>query len=252
MRALLGTLVAAVLVYVALCVLVFAMQRRMLYFPPPGPPPADAVEIATDAGTALLSVRRRDSRDAVLYLGGNAEPVAYGIEQWSAAFPDRAIYALHYPGYSGRPGSPSEAALTADVLALHDRLQREHRRIAVVGRSLGSLLAVRLAAERPTVERLVLITPFDSVEALASRFYAWLPVRWLLLDRYRADQHAPRVSVPTLLIAASADDIAPPSHARALLQAFAPGVARLEVIDGAGHNDISLRPGFWQLLEPPR
>ncbi len=248
LRPLLGVLAAILLGYLALCALMFALQRRLIYLPPPGPPPPDAVELATDAGTALVSVRRRTARDALLYLGGNAEPVARGIDGWSAAFPDRAVYALHYPGYSGRSGSPTEAVLGADVLALHDRLQREHRQLVVIGRSLGSLLAVQLAAQRPTLERLVLITPFDSVQAVAQRHHPWLPVRWLLLDRYRADLQAPRVRVPTQLIVAGADEIIAAGHAHALLQAFTPGVASLVVIDGAGHNDISQHPHFWRVL----
>lgn len=251
LRPLLGMLAALLIGYLVLCALMFVMQRRMLYFPPPGPPPADAIEIPTKAGTALVSVRRREAPDALLYLGGNAEAVALGIDEWSAAFPDRSVYALHYPGYSGRPGRPSEEVLSADVLALHDRLRRDHARITVVGRSLGSLLAVRLAAERPTLERLVLITPFDSVQALAQRLYPWLPVGWLLLDRYRADRQAPKVTVPTLLIVAGADEIVPPAHAQALLRAFRPGVASLVTVTGAGHNDISLRADFWPLLRTP-
>lgn len=245
----LSELLAALLAgYLALCALMFVLQRRMIYLAPPGPPPADAVQIDTAAGSALVSVRRRDARDALLYLGGNAEPVAYGIGDWSAAFPGRAIYALHYPGYSGRAGSPSESALSADAIALYDRLQRDHGGIVVVGRSLGGLVGVRIAAERPGLERLILVTPFDSIEALARRHYPWLPVRWLLLDRFRADLDAARVRVPTLLVAAADDEIADPAHARALLQAFPPGVARLEVIAGARHNTISLDPRFWQLL----
>ena len=84
------------------------------------------------------------------------------------AFPDHALYLLHYPGYGGAPGKPSEAAIAADALALFDRVAPQHPRVVVIGRSLGSGVAVQVASARP-VARLVLVTPYDSLEEIAAK-----------------------------------------------------------------------------------
>jgi pimeloyl-ACP methyl ester carboxylesterase len=118
--------------------------------------------------------------------------------------------------------------------------------VVVVGRSLGCALAVRVASRRQ-VAQLVLITPFDSLLRVAQRHYPFLPVRWLLKDRFEAWRDAPGVTAPTLLIVAGRDEIAPPAHAEALLLRFQPGVARLEVVPGAMQHDLS-SPEYRALL----
>jgi pimeloyl-ACP methyl ester carboxylesterase len=127
---------------------------------------------------------------------------------FSVGFPDRAIYLLHYRGYGGSSGSPSEKALFADALILFDEVHAKHPDIDVVGRSLGSGIAVYVASLRQ-VTRLVLVTPFDSLQELAAHQYPYVPVRWLLLDKYESWRFAPHVTAPTLIIAAERDEIVP-------------------------------------------
>jgi pimeloyl-ACP methyl ester carboxylesterase len=183
----------------------------------------------------------------VLYFGGNAEDVAYTLPELAAVFPDRAIYCLHYRGYSGSSGRPSEPALRSDASALFEMVRKEHDDIIVVGRSLGSSLAIQLAAEQP-VSRLVLIAPFESILTIAKRTIPFLPVSLLLRDTYQSWKYAPRVSCPTLVIAGSHDQLVPMGDTQKLLDAFSPGVARLRVIDGADHNSVSDSAEFWQAL----
>ena len=103
--------------------------------------------------------------------------------RFRAAFPDRSLFLVNYRGYGGSSGQPSEAALFADALAIFDHVRREHSEIAVMGRSLGSGVAVLVASERP-VEQLVLVTAFDSLVNVAREYLRWLPVGRLLRDRY--------------------------------------------------------------------
>jgi pimeloyl-ACP methyl ester carboxylesterase len=125
--------------------------------------------------------------------------------------------------------------------------------IVVVGRSLGSGVAVQLAAGRPRdIGRVVLVTPYDSLVALAARLYPVFPVRWLLRDRYDSARHAPQIDAPTLLIAAEHDEVIPREHAEALAARFRAGLATLRVVDGVGHNDISQSPEYMRLLRGPR
>lgn len=110
--------------------------------------------------TLRISARPHDGPGAVVYFGGNAEDVAWTVPELAGAFPDRAIYALHYRGYGGSSGRPAEAALRDDARALFRLVHSRHPDVIVVGRSLGSSLAIQLAAEEP-VTRLAMISPFE-------------------------------------------------------------------------------------------
>ena len=195
-----------------------------------------------------VSERPLPGEKAVIYLGGNAEDVSASLPMLNVVFPDRALYLLHYRGYLGSSGKPSEKALVADALALFDRVAAGHKHIVVIGRSLGSGVAVQVASQRP-VEKLVLVTPFDSLVALAARQFPYFPVRWLLRDRYVSAAHAPQVAAPTLLLVARHDEIIPAGSAERLLARFAPGVAQLRVLEGVGHNTISDSPDYIPSLQ---
>lgn len=231
--------------YVAACLLLFFLQRSLIYYPPANAafPVPRTTTLAVPGALLKVSERPLAGKRALIYLGGNAEDVSASLPQLARACPDRALYLLHYRGYTGSTGKPSEQALVADALALFDRVAREHADVAVVGRSLGTGVAVQLAAQRP-VSRMVLVTPFDSLAGLAARQFPVFPVRLLLRDRYDSAAHAPRVRAPTLLVAAAEDEIIPAHSAEALLARFPEGVASLRVIAGTGHNTISLSPEF--------
>jgi pimeloyl-ACP methyl ester carboxylesterase len=131
--------------------------------------------------------------------------------------------------------------LHADALALFDQVRTDHPDIALVGRSLGSGVAARLASERPA-SRLILVTPYDSIQELAARQFPYFPVRWLLTDKFESWRYAPVIRVPTLLLQAERDEVIPGASTERLHAAFARGVASRIVIRGAGHNTISDSP----------
>lgn len=236
-------------VYLAACLALFAFQRDFIYFPPQVPSLAAprTSTLALPGADVRVSERPRRGPHAVLYFGGNAEDVTASLPLLGEAFPEHALYLMHYRGYLGSSGKPTEQALVADALALFDKVGAEHREIVVIGRSLGSGVAIQVAARRP-VARLVLVTPFDSLAALGARQFPYFPVRWLLRDTYESGQFAPAVQAPTLLIAAGNDDIIPAQSTRLLLSRFRDGVASMRVIDGAGHNSISDSPTYLACL----
>ena len=240
--------VAATLMYLVVCVLLAVFQRSLLYFPQPRTNRSAAtVTLPVPGASLVVTTQESTGSGSVVYFGGNAEDVSWSVDTLAEAFPDRALYLPHYRGYGGSSGTPSESALFADALALFDHVRQSHSDIAVVGRSLGSGVATYLASQRP-VSRLVLVTPYDSIEALAARHYWFVPVRWLLRDKFLSVQYAPGVSAPTLLIAAGQDDQIPPGHASALLRSFRAGVATMRVIERAGHNTIDRSPDYVALL----
>lgn len=227
-------------VYAAACLALFFLQRSLIYYPPAvaAYPAPETWTLALQGAAVNVSERPLAGDRALIYLGGNAEDVTASLPILDRAFPQRALYLLHYRGFTGSTGSPSETALVGDALVLFDRVAREHRDVVVVGRSLGAGVAVQLASRRP-VSRLVLITPFDSLAGLAAQQFPYFPVRWLLRDRYASGQYAPRVTAPTLILAAQHDEIVPANSTALLLSRFPQGVASMRVIGGAGHNSIS-------------
>jgi pimeloyl-ACP methyl ester carboxylesterase len=243
----------AVLVYLGLCAALFVLQRSLIYLPQPCPSgaAARAVPLDVDGARVLVTVRERPGREAVIYFGGNAETVPLSEPELAAAFPARALYLPHYRGYCGSGGNPSEEALLADAQAVYDMVRASHDDIVVVGRSLGSAVAVHLAASRP-VTGLVLLTPFDSLETVATRHYPFFPVRLLLRDRFDSRSRAPQVPAPTLILAAEHDEIVPRASTENLLAAFRPGLAKLVAVPGTGHNTVPLSAEDVGKLDPGR
>jgi pimeloyl-ACP methyl ester carboxylesterase len=241
-------LTVAVCVYAGICLFFFALQRSFIYMPTPATADHDAAIVLDVPGARLrISARPLDGPKAVVYFGGNAEDVAYTVPELAAAFPDRAIYALHYRGYSGSTGRLTETKLRTDARAVFQMAHERHADVMAVGRSLGSSLAIQLAAEEP-VSRLVLIAPFKSILAIAIRVAPFLPMRLLLCDPWESWRYAPHVNCPTLVIAASHDELVPMDDTKQLYEAFRPGVATLRVIDGTDHNSVSAPDEFREAL----
>jgi pimeloyl-ACP methyl ester carboxylesterase len=239
LRLALRLLLIALLVYGAACVVLYAFQRSLLYFPQPGASGGTGTFVMAAGGADLrVAYRPHAGPKALLYFGGNAEDVSASLPLLASALPDYAIYALHYRGYGGSSGKPSEAMLHADALALFDRVRTGHPEVALMGRSLGSGVAVRLASRRPA-SRVVLVTPYDSILEIATRQLPYFPVRWLLTDKFESWRDAPAIRVPTLLLRAEFDEVIPSASTERLNAAFAPGVASLITIHGASHNTIA-------------
>ena len=237
-------------VYAALCVLLFFMQRSQIYFPAPESSPAGSKSFRFAGGGADLKiwVVERPGRQAILYFGGNAEDVAFNLNAFAAAFPEHSLYLVNYRGYGGSGGSPSESGLVADAIALYDHLRLRHPEISVIGRSLGSGVAVQLASIRD-VRRLVLVTPFDSLVNVARAHFPYLPVGLLLRDRYDSARRVPAVNAATLVVIAGSDEIIPRASTEALVRKFPPAQVHACVLEGARHNEIDLEPQYLERLQ---
>ena len=249
MRVVLWLVGIAVLLYAALCGALFASQRSFIYLPQPAVvrDPATSFTLPVDGATVVVNRREHAGPKALIYFGGNGEDVVTALDSFSRTFPDHALFLVDYRGYGGSSGKPSEEAIQADAVRLFDLVHREHPDIALIGRSLGSGVAIRLAAQRPAT-RLVLVTPYDSIAELAARQFPYVPVRWLLTDRYESFRHAPDIRIPTLLLMADRDEVIPRDSTERLFARFAPGIATLTTIARSGHNTISDRPQYLESL----
>lgn len=251
LRYLTTTFMALAALYAGVCIILFIFQRSLIYFPHQQPAlrtDENRMTMRVPGAELKLTVRPRDGPDALLYFGGNAEDVSLNLPMFTEAFPGRAIFLLHYRGYGGSSGKPSEEALYADAIAVFDQLYTEHPNVVVIGRSLGGAVALYLASRRP-VERLVLVTPFDSILDLAQQQFPYIPVRWLLLDKYESRPHVPRMRAPTTFVVAEQDEIVPRESAERLYARFPAGVAVMEVIPGVGHNSLSQSPAYLPVLQ---
>ena len=154
---------------------------------------------------------------------------------------------MNYRGSGGSTGDPTEVDLCADAIAVYDYLHRTHDRISVIGRSLGSGVASCLASERH-VEKLALVTPFDSILAVAKNIYSIFPVELILKDTFDSAARAPNIDSDVLLILATEDKIVPMHHGHALANAFAPERVTVHEIKDAGHINISDFQDYEMLL----
>lgn len=248
-RALRVVLTGVTIGYFGLCGALFIFQRSLIYFPQPGSGDdrTTTVALPTASARVLVATRPIEGTRALLYFGGNAEDVSLSMPNLASTFPDHAIYLLHYRGYGGSSGRPSEQALFADALALFDEVRPKHPSVDVVGRSLGSGIAVYVASVRP-VARLVLVTPYYSLQQLAALQYPYVPVKWLLLDKFESWRFAPHVTAPTLIIAAEHDEVVPRTSTELLQSRFKNGLTSFRVVAGTSHNTISSSTEYTQLL----
>lgn len=217
------------LLYAAVCVGMFFGQRRLLYFPDTAAMDAAAaglndtaqLRLTTPDGERLVAwwLEPSDSTQPVyLYLHGNGANLEARADRFAHLVADGAgLYALSWRGYGGSTGSPTETGLKLDARTAYDDLvtRVDPARIIVFGESLGSTLAVMLAAEVP-VRAILLDSSFDSALAVAQHRFPWLPVTLLLQDTFRADLAAPRVEVPVQQVHCTDDPVTPLAAALAL------------------------------------
>lgn len=252
-------LVGALLAGVAM---MWSVQRRLIYQPDTSAVPAasalldDALDVTllTDDGLELraLYVRAPVPRDpdgcrsTVLVAPGNAGnragrlPLARALRE--AGF---GVLLLDYRGYGGNPGDPTESGLAADARAAHDFLTGAAGlapdELIYLGESLGAAVVTRLATERPPAA-LLLRSPFTDLADVAQRQVPFLPVRWLLRDRYPVTDLTVGLPVPTTVVYGTADTLVPPAQSLTVAARSA-GDPVVVPIDGADHNDPALTHG---------
>jgi pimeloyl-ACP methyl ester carboxylesterase len=182
--------------------------------------------------------------------------VGFGGNAWSAdamalylheRVPDCDVVAFHYRGYRPSTGRPSAEALLTDAVTIFDHVQQvlAPERVVAVGFSIGTGVAAYLARQR-SLAGLILVTPFDSLEALARDLYWWAPVSLLLRHRMPVIDFVRDRPTPTALIVAGRDTIVP-ARRSAPLRDVIPNLVLDRIID-AGHNDLYDRKAFVETL----
>lgn len=252
----------ALAVLVLLQVYLYAAQDRMIFFPQPldddmrsivrkARPDAEEIALTTADGHRLHGwfVRNSDGAPdapALIYFGGNAEEVS-GLALEANELRGISFALFNYRGYGRSDGDPSESALFSDAVAIYDlvasRPAVDRQRIVAMGRSLGSGVATYLASQRP-LAAVVLVTPYDSMTAVARAKYPFVLVDLLLRHPFDSVSRAHTIDTPLLALIAGADTVIPPRHAEHLAAAWRGPVTSI-VLEGAEHNDIDSHARYW-------
>jgi hypothetical protein len=237
----------------------FDFQSHLIFprhaVPPAGPWPRDAerLSVKTPGGLELAGIHIPEDEPSgeatlVLGFGGNAWNAQDVAEYLHQLFPDEEVVAFHYRGYSPSQGSPSAEALIADAPLVYDRAVEElaPKRAIAIGFSIGSGIAATLASTRP-LDGLILVTPFDSLRAVAQSMYPWLPIGRFFEHEIDAASALDKAHVPVAIIAAERDEIIPAERTDALRK-HVPQLAFDRTIARAGHNDIYARSDFHEAM----
>ncbi|WP_394700109.1 alpha/beta hydrolase [uncultured Desulfosarcina sp.] len=255
---LLGIVKVLLIVFAGASLLLYLFQGRMIFFPQPTAPAtlsrhADREIRLQHAGLTLTGWFFNNGIDAdhplIVYYGGNAEDVSLNFADLNR-FSARSFLFMNYRGYGQSQGRPSERALCEDALFIFDRIIESEgidpSHVVLMGRSLGSGVAVHVAANR-RVGGVVLVTPFDSLVNVARAHYPIFPVKWLLRHRFDSAALAPDIAAPALFLTASHDRIVPPSFADNLRRVWG-GKTTAVRIEGTDHNTIETSPDYWEAV----
>ncbi len=242
-------------------VLIYFLQERLIFFPQPltGDPlkdnPGAAIEevnlIASDQvrlhGWLVKAAAAQTPAPVLIYFGGNAEEVSW-LASTAGHYAGWSLLMLNYRGYGRSEGKPGEAQLFADALQIYDYAARRAGagRVAVMGRSLGSGVAVYLAAQRP-VAGVILVSPYDSVESVAQGIYPFLPISLMLKHRFDSLSRAPQIKAPLLCLVASGDRVIPRPHSARLYAAWGGPRQWLEIRQ-ADHDSVAGEPDYWRAI----
>ena len=219
----------------------------------PWPPRAERLQAKTRDGETLQGIHMpADTPDAsgtlVLGFGGNAWNGQDVAEYLHELFPGHDVVAFHYRGYAPSTGSPSGDKLIEDAPLVYDATvaRLKPRRVIGVGFSIGTGVAAQLSARRK-LDGLILVTPFDSLKAVAQGMFPWLPIGPFFSHDIDALTPCQTGTTPVAIIAGEKDDIVAPERTDALRQKVAKLVFD-RTIPRAGHNDIYARSDFHEAM----
>ena len=241
------TFIIAAAGYLVLGALVYLAQRSLMYFPDrartsPGAAgfaQAQDVTLDTADGENVIAwhVPPHEGKPVILYFHGNGGALNLRVDRFRKIVAQGfGLVALSYRGYGGSSGKPSEQGLIEDARAAYAFAAERYARIAVWGESLGTGVAVAIAAEKP-VTHVILDAPFTSTVDVAAALYWFLPVRFLMKDQFRSDERIKRVTAPVLILHGEADTVIPIAYGERLL-AMIPGKKQMVRFKDGYHVDL--------------
>ena len=254
MKLILLVLGLCLLCFLGMVLYLYVNQRKILYYPQPLDRDWDHVkanveyeyEFERDGVRLRGWLLNPENKRLLVYYGGNGEEASWLIDLFKP-LSDTATLLINYRGYGESEGRPTEKDMVADSLALLDAIKGQYNSVVLLGRSLGSGVAVQVAAQRE-VERVILVTPYDSIAAVGQGMYPWAPVRLLSKDPFDSLAVAENVEEPTLFLIAETDSIIPHKHSETLYEVWKEPKQWI-VIRDSDHNSITEFPAYWQAVK---
>jgi fermentation-respiration switch protein FrsA (DUF1100 family) len=239
----------ALAAYVGVAAMMYFAQRSLMYFPDTthttpaaaGLPEAQEVTLTAADGVPVTvwHVPPQDGKPVIIYFHGNGGALKHRVARFRKLITDGVgLVALEYRGYGGQSGNPTEPGLIADAEAAYAFAAARYpvQQIVVWGESLGTGVAVALAAEKP-VGRVILEAPFTSALAVGELRYWYLPVRLLMKDQFRSDQRIDKVTAPLLILHGVRDQTVPYAMGEHLFEIANKPKHIVRFLDG-GHEDL--------------
>ncbi len=227
----------------------YVKQNSFLYFPTNQTECVYEEEVfPSDNESISTTVLNIGQNKAIIYFGGNAENVDNNANNFSKIFKDYTVYLVKYRGYGSSTGKPTEKGLYSDTLKIYDAIKSKYANISIIGRSLGTGVATYLASKRK-IDKLVLVTPFDSLQSIAQELFPIYPMSLLLKDKYNSIDRVRKIKAYTLVLIAEKDQTIKRVHTENLVKKFPASQISFKVIKNAGHNSISNSRLYYTLLK---
>lgn len=248
MKALARLLGLTLILYIVAAGYIYLKQRDLLFVRDAHPKPLDGFWLNVAPNTRIWIDRLNPGQSkALLYFPGNTTSDWDDAKRLSKALPHHTLYFVRYRGYANSEGEPSQKAFYADALTLFDAIKPKHTSIDIMGRSLGTGMAIYTAAKRQG-GKLLLTTPYDGILIAAKKAYPWLPVSLLLKDPFPSKDFAPAVDEQTRVIIAKGDQTIPNVSSENLIKAFRKK-PEVIVLRGTTHSAIVRHPLYLKTLQ---
>jgi len=231
----------------------WARQESYLFLPQNWEPPAEFESSRWDREVNGVKLQGwfldKGADTTVIFHGGNAQDLGGHCERIFEELDSNALL-VNYRGYGQSEGKPGEKKIVADCIAVLDLFSKEQQiplsSIYLMGRSIGSGVSTQVAAARPDVAGVILVTPYESIAAIAKFQYPWLPIENMLRHPFRSIDHAPNLTMPALVILAEFDEVIPIETGRRLGEAW--GGPKEIITLPTGHNDINEHPDYFKTI----
>lgn len=241
-----GTLALVVGVYLCSLAVLYAAQDNLI-FPASKvtidslPEYASFAEMKTEDGITLKHIRLAGDEGApkVMFFHGNGSLASAEIKRGRILQENGFdVLLVEYRGYGGSDGEASADAILKDSLAVYDWYNAEKSEwVFLYGHSLGTGVASYVSANR-SAKSMVLEAPFTSLSDIAASKHPIFPVRMLLKHEMETSQYLKDNKTPLLIVHGQEDRVVPVKYGRTLYEGLDPAIAKMEILNDAGHNDL--------------
>ena len=247
-----------ILIYIGIVFLVYLGQTKLLFFPDEIKSSRSVIE--KYSGNEIIFRNNNidlhgwflhpDKSKIIIYYGGNAEEVSLNLDDFQI-FKDYGMVLINFRGYGKSQGKPGQDELFSDALFIFDYIHRKYNHqiseIILFGRSLGSGVATYVASQR-IVNKLILVSPYDSITNIAKIHFPYLPVNMILKHPFNSMEYAQSIKIPVLILSAENDNIIPFENTKNLIKNFAGKVTSV-IIENTDHNSIQISNHYWSAIK---